>query len=145
MMTTIDDASVFLRLPYIVAKRQQRLQFVAIRDRHRSFIDAAFCFPPAVKLFVELFFRRATATRRHQTMLHTPQQPPAEEALYRGHITWMCCRPRTIATKRHHAVRRRHPMPPPNDNAPLPCPDAPPKQHCTPEIYWDDVCLTWHT
>jgi hypothetical protein len=24
-------------------------------------------------LVVELFFRRATAARRHQTMLHTPQ------------------------------------------------------------------------
>jgi hypothetical protein len=33
---------------------------------------------------------------------------------------------------------------PPNDDAPLPCPDALPKQHSTPEIYWDDVCLTWH-
>jgi hypothetical protein len=61
MMTTNDDASVFLRLPYIVAERQRQLRFVAIRDRHRSFIDAAFCFPPAVKLVVELFFRRATA------------------------------------------------------------------------------------
>jgi hypothetical protein len=74
MMTTNDDASVFLRLPYIVAERQWRLRFVAIRDRHdRSFIDAAFCFPPAVKLVVELFFHRATAARRHQTMLLTPQ------------------------------------------------------------------------
>jgi hypothetical protein len=73
MMTTNDDASVFLRLPYIVAERQWRLRFVAIRDRHRSFIDAAFCFPPAVKLVVELFFRRATAARCHQTMLLTPQ------------------------------------------------------------------------
>ncbi len=73
MMTTNDDTSVFLRLPYIVAERQRRLRFVAIRDRHRSFIDAVFCFPPAVKLVVELFFRRATATRRHQTMLLTPQ------------------------------------------------------------------------
>ena len=65
MMTTNDDASVFLRLPYIVAERQRQL-----RDRHRSFIDAAF--PPSVKLVVELFFRRATAARRHQTMLLTP-------------------------------------------------------------------------
>ena len=56
MMTTNEDASVFLRLPYIIAERQRRLQFVAIRDRHRSFIDTAFCFPPAVKLVVELFF-----------------------------------------------------------------------------------------
>ena len=73
MMTIKDDASVFLRLPYIVAERQRRLRFVSIRDRHRSFIDAAFCFPPAVKLVVELFFQRATAARRHQTMLLTPQ------------------------------------------------------------------------
>ena len=51
---------------------------------------------------------------------------------------------RTIAAKYRHAVGRRHPMPPPNDYAPLPCPDALPKQHCTPKIYWDDVCLTWH-
>jgi len=73
MMTTNDDATVFLRLPYIVAERQWRLQFVAIRARHRSFIDAAFCFPPAVKLVVELFSQCATAARRHQTMLHIPQ------------------------------------------------------------------------
>jgi len=73
MMMTNDDAPIFLRLPNIIAKRQQRLRFVAIRDRHRSFIDDAFCFPPAVKLVVELFFRRATAARRHQTMLRTPQ------------------------------------------------------------------------
>jgi hypothetical protein len=31
---------------------------------------------------------------------------------------------RTIAAKRRHAVGRRRPMPPPNDDAPLPCPDA---------------------
>ena len=42
--------------------------------------------------------------------------------------------PRTIAAKRRHAVGRRRPMPPPNDDAPLPCPDALPKQHCTPKI-----------
>ena len=29
---------------------------------------------------------------------------------------------RTIAAKRRHAVGRRRPMPPPNDDAPLPCP-----------------------
>jgi hypothetical protein len=48
MMTTNDDASVFFSLPYIVPERQRRLRFVAIRDRHRSFIDTAFV--------VELFF-----------------------------------------------------------------------------------------
>ena len=41
---------------------------------------------------------------------------------------------RTIATKRRHPVGRRRPKPPPNDDAPLPCPDALPKQNCTPKI-----------
>ena len=41
---------------------------------------------------------------------------------------------RTIAAKRHHTVGRRRPMPPPNEDAPLPSPDALPKQHCTPKI-----------
>ena len=41
---------------------------------------------------------------------------------------------RTIAAKCHHAVGRRCPMPPPNDYAPLPCPDTLLKQHCTPKM-----------
>jgi hypothetical protein len=54
-MMTNNDASVFLRFPYIAAQRQRRLRFVVIRDRHRSFVSAAFCFSPAVMLVVELF------------------------------------------------------------------------------------------
>ena len=74
MMTTNDDASIFLRLPYIVAKSTKAAAIRRYSTRHdRSFIDADFCFPPAVKLVVELFFHRATAARRHQTMLLTPQ------------------------------------------------------------------------
>ena len=46
----------------------------------------------------------------------------------------MCCRLRTSAAKRRHAVGMRCPMPPPNNDVPLPCPDALPKQHCTPKI-----------
>jgi hypothetical protein len=63
-----NDTSIFLHLPYVIAQRQQRLQFVAIHDRHRSFVNAAFCFSPAVKLVVELFVPNA------RSPLATPKQ-----------------------------------------------------------------------
>ena len=67
---------------------QRRLGFVVIRDRHRSFVDAAFCFPPAVKLVVELF---------------VPDAPPPPDAPEQR-----CTHPNSPPPRRHHIANISH-------------------------------------
>ena len=67
---------------------QRRLGFVVIRDRHRSFVDAAFCFPPAVKLVVELF---------------VPDAPPPPDAPEQR-----CTHPNSPPPRRRHIANKSH-------------------------------------
>ena len=67
---------------------QRRLGFVVIRDRHRSFVDAAFCFPPAVKLVVELF---------------VPDAPPPPDAPEQR-----CTHPNSPPPRRRHIIDISH-------------------------------------